>query len=200
MQLEHIGNASKQAFLLVENLLLWAQSQNRSIAFHPEQINITAHILKNISIVKSQADQQGVIVTTSIKKEYFVPGDKNMVDTIIRNLLSNAVQFTPDKGKVVVSARRKGNHLEISVKDNGIGIEKDDLESIFKIETQVRISSTAGKQGSGLGLILCKEFVERHGGKIWAESEFGKGSTFRFTIPFVSNDVNFNPGSSSETF
>ncbi len=188
-QVSNIRNASNQAYLLVENLLLWAQSQNKSIEFQLEKLDITAQFLKNILMVKSQADRKKIQVKSNIQEQCMVSADKNMIDAILRNLLSNAIQVTPQNGEIVVSAERIGDELEISVQDNGMGIEKEDLDSIFKIEIKRNISLSPEGKGSGLGLILCKEFVERHGGKIWAESEIGKGSIFRFTIPYGHGKV-----------
>jgi PAS domain S-box-containing protein len=182
-RLELISNSSKQAFNLVENLLLWAQSQNRSIRFQPEEIDIPSFVCESIGMVQSQADIKKIAVKCTICEEFSWVADKNMLDTILRNLLTNAIQFTPQKGEIIVSASRRKGDLEISVQDNGIGIEKEHLESIFKIGTKQNFSGTAEKNGNGLGLILCREFVERHGGTIKAQSEAGKGSVFRFTIP-----------------
>jgi PAS domain S-box-containing protein len=187
-QVENISNASKQAYLLVENLLLWAHSQNRTLEFHVDQINFTEHIQKNISLIKSQADKKQVTITSTIKSDYWISVDKNMIDTILRNLISNAVQFTSQNGEVSISARKVKDDLEVAVKDNGIGISKEDLSGIFTIETHDKIINPETGKGSGLGLVLCREFVEMHGGTIWVESEYGKGSTFRFTIPLKNGD------------
>jgi signal transduction histidine kinase len=106
-----------------------------------------------------------------------------MVDTVIRNLLSNATKFTPVDGKIVVSAVRLNDEIEISIRDTGVGIPEKNLDNIFKLDSKTNTVGTENETGTGLGLILCKEFVEKNGGRIWVESEVGKGSTFRFTVP-----------------
>ena len=111
--------------------------------------------------------------------------DKDMIGTILRNLISNAIKFTNQGGTIVVSAKQKQGELMVTVSDNGVGIEADVLGNLFRIEESYSTSGTQNEQGTGLGLILCKEFIEKHGGKIWVESEVGKGSKFCFTIPKI---------------
>ncbi|MEI7501616.1 MAG: ATP-binding protein, partial [Bacteroidota bacterium] len=107
-----------------------------------------------------------------------------MVESLIRNLISNAVKFTPKGGRITVSANKiEGNFIEIAVRDTGIGMKKELMSKLFKLDEHTGRKGTEGESSSGLGLIICKDFVEKHGGKIWAESEEGKGSTFYFTIP-----------------
>jgi len=112
-----------------------------------------------------------------------VTADKFMLETILRNLLSNAIKFTNKNGKVEISVSEKETNVEISVEDNGIGIPEEQIPKLFKIDSHFKSHGTDNETGSGLGLILCKEFIEKHGGKIWAESVKGKGSCFRFTLP-----------------
>jgi signal transduction histidine kinase len=109
--------------------------------------------------------------------------DKAMISTILRNLISNAIKFTYPGGKIVISSDKKPDELMISISDNGIGIKKEVIDKLFRIDETYIAPGTQEEKGTGLGLILCKEFIEKHGGKIWVESEVDKGSTFYFTIP-----------------
>ncbi len=161
-----ITASSRQAFSLLENLLLWAKNQRGTMSFQPEVLEVRKRVQDNINLVQSQAD-------------------KNMIDTILRNLLTNAIKFTPHKGSIVVTAEKINPLVEISITDTGVGIAREERDNIFKIVGKPGAFGTDNEKGSGLGLILCKEFVERHKGKIRVESEVGKGSTFRFTIPGI---------------
>jgi len=109
--------------------------------------------------------------------------DYNMINTVLRNLISNALKFTPSIGLIKVSARQDESHVEFAVSDTGTGISQEDLSKLFRIDIQYTQVGTAGERGTGLGLNLCKDLIEKNGGKIWVESEIGKGTTFRFTLP-----------------
>ncbi|MEI7980594.1 MAG: PAS domain-containing sensor histidine kinase [Bacteroidota bacterium] len=180
-----IANSSKQAFNLLENLLLWARNQRGTMSFQPEIMEIQKRVLENINLVQGQADKKEIRITSQIRRHQIVMADKNMLDTILRNLFSNAIKFTPDNGEIVIMAKTKDKMVEISVCDNGVGITREDIDTIFKTGGKPSAFGTAGERGSGLGLILCKEFVEKNQGKIWVESKPGKGSTFSFTIPMA---------------
>lgn len=181
--LNNINNSSKQAFTLLENLLLWARSQTGTIDFQPEILDLRDLVLNIIELLENQARKKSISISSCIKDHCPVKADKNMIETILRNLLTNAIKFTPKNGKIVVSITGHNDQVEISVKDTGVGIAKENMEFIFRIERKTTTLGTEKETGSGLGLILCKEFVEKHGGKIWAESELGRGSNFKFTIP-----------------
>ena len=129
------------------------------------------------------AKQKSIELTIELSSKVIVFGDKYMISTIMRNLVSNALKFTNPGGKIVVSAERKPDEILFSVADNGVGMKESALEKMFRIDVGSSTKGTNNEGGTGLGLILCKEFVEKHGGKIWAESEIGKGSTFFFSIP-----------------
>ncbi|NOY96297.1 MAG: sensor histidine kinase [Chlorobi bacterium] len=178
-----IKNASSQALNLLQNLLLWARSQTGNLEFQPTEVNIKERIIDTVSLIEIQAAKKNIKIQTEFINECYIKVDVNMLDTILRNLLSNAVKYTNINGEVTVSVNSRNNHCEISVKDNGIGISKKDIDKLFNIESKFSSMGTANEQGSGLGLILCKDFVTRHGGKIYATGEPGKGSEFTFTIP-----------------
>jgi len=180
-----ITASSRQAFSLLENLLLWAKNQRGTMSFQPEVLEVRKRVQENINLVQSQADKKEIAINCNIKSHLVVMADKNMIDTILRNLLTNAIKFTPHKGSIVVTAEKINPLVEISITDTGVGIAREERDNIFKIVGKPGAFGTDNEKGSGLGLILCKEFVERHKGKIRVESEVGKGSTFRFTIPGI---------------
>jgi signal transduction histidine kinase len=168
---------------LLENLLKWAQSQTNQITFTLEKFDLNEIIdLSNIEIQNMAKNKEHTIIVEPIDKITMF-GDKNLILFVLRNFLVNAVKFTPRKGEIKISANRNQKDIEISVRDNGIGISKDVIGNLFRIDTNFHKPGTEGESTTGLGLILCKEFVEKHGGKISVESEVGKGSVFTFSLP-----------------
>ena len=151
------------------------------------EFNLQSAIDEVVAIAKAQAAQKNIRLISDTAKEQIVFEDKQMVNTIMRNLISNAIKFTPLGGTVVVSVARSNHHCEISVKDTGIGIPEEHIPHIFNIERKYNAIGTSNESGTGLGLILCREFVVDHGEKFWAESKYGKGTTFTFTIPWVND-------------
>ncbi len=179
-----IGNV----YQLLENLLEWAQFQKGSIAFTPVELCIRDVFLESEEYIKQRAMQKGITIIKEIPETIQVYADDKMINSVLRNLLSNAVKFSSKDGKVVGRAiERKGGMVEISVTDTGVGIPKNILEKLFKLGENVGTDGTDGEPSTGLGLLLCKEFVEQNGGNIWVESEEGKGSTFYFTLLSKNN-------------
>ncbi|HNX86523.1 MAG TPA: PAS domain-containing sensor histidine kinase [Bacteroidales bacterium] len=178
-----IRASSNQLFSLLENLLLWARNQRGTITFQPEIIDLQKNIHDNINMVRGQAEKKEITLSAKIPGHIILLADKNMLDTILRNLLSNAIKYTPLKGRVEVTAKSAGQYAEITIRDSGIGISKENLAKLFTIAGKPSSPGTENEKGSGLGLILCREFVEKHQGTIRAESEPGQGSAFTFTIP-----------------
>jgi len=178
--------ASKQAFNLVENLLLWAQSQKGSIEFNPEIFKLQTLSDEIISLIENQASKKKISVINKISHEITILADKNMISTVIRNLLTNAIKFTPHGGVVNINSFQNPDYTEISVIDTGIGMTKETADNLFKIDTQITTKGTDNEKGTGLGLIICREFIEKHRGKIWVESVPGKGSAFYFAVPSKS--------------
>ena len=173
-------------YKLLDNLLEWAQMQKGSISFTPKELNLSTFALQNILIINQRAVQKGITISNEIPESLKVNADERMVNTILRNLLSNAVKFTSRDGKIIIRSKKTEEEMiEVSVQDTGVGMSEKDVKRLFKIEEKVSKKGTEGEQSSGLGLLLCKEFVEKNGGKIWVESELGKGSTFYFTVPVV---------------
>ncbi|MEI6898804.1 MAG: two-component regulator propeller domain-containing protein [Bacteroidota bacterium] len=181
--LSNIKDASGQAFELLQNLLIWARSQTGGVEFTPVEFNLKARVTENIELVESQATRKGIALLSVINDQVKVRGDVNMVNTILRNLLTNAVKFTPRGGSVEVGVNEKEHLHEIYVTDSGVGIEEQNLKKIFRIDSKHTTKGTDKEKGTGLGLILCREFVEKMGGHISVESKPGAGSTFLFTLP-----------------
>jgi len=175
--------AAEILYKLLENLLTWSRVQRGMIAYQPQHIDIKWLVGRAIELLKVQAEQKQIMLHSSIQEQMFVYADVNMVDTVIRNLISNALKFTSSSGIIEISAHQGEHEIEVSVSDTGIGIEEEHLSKLFRIDARYRRAGTAQEEGTGLGLILCKEFIERHNGKIWVESQINKGSTFRFTLP-----------------
>ena len=171
-------------FRLLENLLEWARMQQGLIPFNPEIIRLLPVVDECINIVLGSAKNKGIEFNCDIPEDLHIIADSNMLQTILRNLASNAVKFTPKGGEIEVSAKINiDKSIEISVKDTGIGMSGTMVDILFGLNDKTNRKGTEGEPSTGLGLLLCKDFVEKHGGKIWVESEELKGSTFYFTIP-----------------
>jgi len=180
-----IHASARHTFGLLENLLEWARMQQGRIPYEPHEILFNNIVNQEFEGLKNSANQKNIELIKNIGVNLIITADENMVSTVLRNLVSNAIKFTPKGGEVKVDARVEGDDVKISVSDTGIGITPETIEKLFKIETSFTTRGTESKKGSGLGLLLCKEFIEKHGGKIWVESEQGKGSVFRITIPDI---------------
>ncbi len=178
-----INESSKNTFKLLENLLQWSRSQTGRINFNPERISAKELIAESTGLVQNQFKKKNISVNYSVQNSLELVADRNMLNTVLRNLISNAVKFTPREGNVEIKAIKENSNVIFSVSDNGIGMDKQKQEKLFKISEKVSSVGTENEQGTGIGLILCKEFVEKHNGKIWAESQVNKGSIFYFTIP-----------------
>ncbi|MFA9390388.1 MAG: ATP-binding protein [Prolixibacteraceae bacterium] len=183
---ESIHQSSLRVMDLLLNLMVWSKSQSQGIRFSPEKFELNLLINEITLLLSNNAEQKSIAIEKEIAENTMIFADKAMTNTILRNLISNAIKFTSSDGKILVSAEKQENGVIIKVRDNGVGISKTELEKLFRIDENHSTPGTQNEQGTGLGLILCKEFVERHGGKIWVESEVGLGSTFYFTIPAES--------------
>jgi len=183
--IKSINNSANNTFKLLENLLTWSRSQSDRIEYLPEKLDLKILLFEVMFNLQEQANKKNIQVLDTISENELVFVDKNMMATVFRNLISNAIKFTSKNGTIVITSEKQlnSNFLEISVTDTGVGIPKDKIDLLFRIEENTSTEGTENETGTGLGLILCKEFVEKHGGNIWVESEEGKGSTFLFTIP-----------------
>ncbi len=177
--------AAKNGFTLLENLLQWSRNQNGTIHFNPQNILLNTIIDRNLNLLRSNAEQKQINLLSSCSENISLFADENMLDTVIRNLLTNAIKFTQQNGVVYINVTHKSQFAEIEVIDNGIGISAEDMKKLFRIDENISKPGTGGEKGTGLGLILCKEFVERNKGKISVESAVNQGSTFRFSIPIA---------------
>jgi two-component system sensor histidine kinase/response regulator len=178
-----INKSAIQTFRLLENLLDWANSQRGKILFSPIPVNLLDLFFEEFSALNEMAVRKSIELKCSMSDNLAITADKNMIKTILRNLISNAIKFTNRNGKVEVNARIDNKYVEISVSDNGIGMAKETVAKMFRLDGNLSTPGTDNEKGTGLGLFLCKEFVEKHGGTIWAESEPGKGSIFKISLP-----------------
>jgi signal transduction histidine kinase len=177
-----IQSSSKKLYKLLENLLEWSRCQLGTIRYEPEKIDMNFVSVAAIDLLQESAALKDIKLHSTVPKNTIVVADRNMVITILRNLASNAIKFTPEGGEIKIESRINGKFVEFSVVDNGIGIKAEIQDKLFQIGTHHTTLGTKEEKGTGLGLILCKEFIEKHGGKIWVESEEGKGSKFKFTL------------------
>jgi signal transduction histidine kinase len=178
-----IREASRHAFDLLQNLLIWARSQTGNLDFKPTTFDLTERIDDNIILVQGQAARKNIILLNHTDNPVVITGDIQMINTILRNLLTNAIKFTPHDGNVEVYVLQENGWIIIRVCDNGVGITPEIMDKIFRLDSKYTHKGTDQERGSGLGLILCKEFAEKHGGTISVESEPGKGSCFYVKLP-----------------
>jgi len=179
-----VNESANSAFKLLENLLTWSRAQTGKISYMPEKLQLKILVTETIQELQASVNQKKIHITETISEKEIIFADKSMISTILRNLISNAIKFTNKNGSITISSEKQENSsfVEISVADTGVGIPKEIQSKLFDIGENTSAKGTENETGTGLGLILCKEFVERHGGKIWLESEEGKGSTFFFSI------------------
>ena len=182
-----LNEAARNLYKLLDNLLEWAQIQNGSINFTPKDSDLSKMVADSIATINQIAVQKGISIVNEVPEILRAYADEKMINTVLRNLLSNAVKFTRMGGKVIVKSEQSDNGtIEVSVADNGVGIPENDVRRLFKIEEKVSSKGTEGELSTGLGLLLCKEFIEMHDGKIWVESKENAGSIFSFTLPKVN--------------
>ncbi len=185
--LNEINSKAKNLFALLKNLLEWSKMQRGLSTFNPVELYLKLLTVKSIDSVLQLAEKKNIGIINAIEEDLKVIADENMINSIINNLISNAIKFTGKGGEIKVSSRRTENKMaEVTIEDNGIGMSKNILDNLFKIHEKVGRLGTDGEESSGLGLLLCKDFIEKHNGKIWAESTVSKGSKFIFTIPLAA--------------
>lgn len=180
-----INDSSNKSLTLLQNLLEWSRVNADRIAFNPENFNLADIFKSVIDFLNNSALQKKITLSQTVKSDLNIFADKNMIATIIRNLVSNAIKYTHSDGKITLSATIENNETKISVSDTGVGIKSADAEKLFSIENNISIPGTNNEKGTGLGLIICKEYVKKHNGEIRVDTEVGKGSIFSFTIPNV---------------
>lgn len=188
-KLRTLHAASENVYELLTDLLTWSKLQRGVLEYQPTAFSLGELIEHSLHILAAEAGRKKIRFRDEIPGDVEVYGDHNMVSTILRNLLSNALKFTPPEGRIAVVCQRVGGDVEIAVRDSGIGIPDDLRERLFRIDQRVSRTGTAGEPGTGLGLILCKELVERNHGRIYVESQVGQGTAFTFTLPLVSSTL-----------
>jgi PAS domain S-box-containing protein len=180
--LELINLSSESAFNLLDNLLQWARTQTDKIKFSPEYFELSAVVKEVMDLQGIIAEKKQVSIVSAIPDSTRVYADKNMIHTVIRNLISNAIKFSNKGGKVYISSFDNGPMAEVVIRDEGIGMSRENLSMLFRIDTYYSTSGTSGESGTGLGLIICKEFVEKNSGRIRATSKEGEGTAVSFTL------------------
>lgn len=179
-----IMESSYKAMDLLTNLIEWSRSETGRLNFKPELLNLEQFVGELLPLYQNIAAEKSITIRHNLPQNISVFADKAMISTVIRNLIANAIKFTMPGGEITVSAVERPNEILFSVSDNGVGIPLENMEKIFRLDQTCTTLGTGKEKGTGLGLILCKEFVEKHDGKIWVESEEGIGSTFYFTLPY----------------
>ncbi len=178
-----MNQSASHVYTLLENLLNWSRTQTGRMEFNPEKFNLALVVADTIQLVKMSADKKEITLVNNIEPDTLVVADINMITTVIRNLITNALKFTHKGGTITVNGTPKGDYYQVEVADTGVGMSEDIKQKLFNIKHHHSTLGTNEERGTGLGLILCKEFIERNNGHIWVDSEPDKGSKFNFTLP-----------------
>jgi len=189
-----LKESSIRGFKLLENLLEWAMSQTGAIKFKPESTSLYDIINENIGLLSENAKNKNIQILNTIDNHIRIHADKNMINTVIRNLLSNAIKFSFLNGKVEITSHSQSNHTNILIQDYGKGMTKSESMKLFKIDTVFSTTGTNNEKGTGIGLIICKEFIDKHNGRISVESKINKGSKFIVSIPNTMMEKGANNG------
>jgi len=185
----HLKKTITETIILLENLLTWTKLHNQNLLLSAEVQNIYPIILECVQLFKGNANNKKITINVDATDEIKAYFDEISIHVVLRNLIFNAIKFTPENGTINIYAQNISGFVQISVKDTGVGISEDVIGKLLKNQEYFTTTGTNKEQGSGLGLLLCKEFVEKHGGKIWVESEVGKGSDFKFTLPMCTEQA-----------
>ncbi len=187
--IENIHSSAKKVYNLMRNLLEWTQIQTGRVKFERSKIDLYDISKSILELYRETADSKNINLTSNISNSIFLYADLYMIETVLRNLVSNGIKFTHPDGSVSISAAVKSDLVEVTVEDNGVGIAPDNQKKLFRIDEQYRMDGTANEKGTGLGLILCKDFVGKSNGTISVVSELNKGSKFTFTVPVYNNSL-----------
>lgn len=182
---DSIYQTSKNTFKLLEDLLEWARSQSGKIPFKPEITKIEYLLQETTALLSNQANSKNIQILTNFDEEISIVVDFHMITTVLRNLTSNAIKFTPENGKIEINSFKKNKKIIFEVKDNGIGMSNEKISKLFKIGEKVTSKGTNNESGTGLGLLLAKEFIDKHNGEIWVESQQNIGTSFFFALPHI---------------
>ncbi len=181
--LRMIQKSSTSAYNLMENILAWARSQLDEISYSPEEIKLSGLIKTTVDLFKESLQSKNISISIQIPNDTLLYADRNMLMTVFRNLISNAIKFTPEGKSIEIISIEMDNHHQIEIKDQGIGMDADRISKLFDKTEYTSTYGTNGEKGNGIGLLLCKDFIERNGGTLNVESEIDKGSAFIFSIP-----------------
>ncbi|MGE5457856.1 MAG: sensor histidine kinase, partial [Methanococcaceae archaeon] len=178
-------STAKKIFQLLTNLLDWSRLQSDKIELKPMDLNVCAEVENIISLYSTAAENKSILLENNCDKQMWIKSDQNMFSTILRNLISNAVKFTGTGGRISMESKVKNNFVEISVTDSGVGMTQEAMDKVFRIDSGYTTLGTNNEEGTGLGLVLCKELIEKNGGQISVESVPDKGTTFNVKLPAV---------------
>ncbi len=181
--IDMIKTSSENAYELLENLLQWSRSQTGRINYNPQEIDIQDIGIETVNLLNVSAEKKNIKLISQINSQMMAFADKNMVQTIIRNLINNAIKFTPEEGVITLKGESTADYIKIHIQDTGIGMDPEFIEGLFAIDRQKSTKGTSGESGTGLGLIICKEFAEQNGGNIYVKSTPGEGSIFTLQLP-----------------
>ena len=187
--IENMHSSAKKVYDLMQNLLEWTQIQTGGLEYEKSKIDLLELSNRVLELYKETATSKNVNLTSNISNSIFLYADRYMIETILRNLVSNGIKFTNPMGNVSISAVVKNDLTEVTVEDTGIGISPDNQKKLFTIDKQFSSEGTSNEKGTGLGLVLCKDFVEKSNGTISVESKLNKGSKFTFTIPLYDSSL-----------
>ena len=180
--LKEMEKTSRSSYELLDNLLQWSRSQTGRIKYDPQKINFNTLLNKNVDLICKNSEMKDISIKVETDDPLYILADEDMITTVVRNLLTNALKFTERGGEIRIGAKEEDGYYCMYVADNGIGMSQDKVENIFLMDNINTSDGTEGEKGSGLGLVLCKEFIEKHQGKMWIESKEGKGTTFYYTL------------------
>lgn len=178
-----INKSAENTYNLLEDLLIWTQSQSGNLPYKPKVWSFNTIYFEILDMLNQNAKEKNITINHYFTEELSIFADNNMLKAVLRNLISNSIKFTNTNGTINIYAKQNPENVTITVSDNGVGIKLEDLRKLFDVSHFKSTIGTNQEKGTGIGLLICKEFIEKHGGKIWVESEVGKGSDFKFTLP-----------------
>ncbi|MBS4060708.1 MAG: hypothetical protein KG029_09935 [Bacteroidetes bacterium] len=181
--LQTVGKSTRELYNLLENLLSWSMAQRGKIVYTTEKIDLSKIVNETVFLLTEQAKQKNIELQSAVSPGLAALADKNSISTVLRNFISNAIKFTPLGGSIIITSDDSEAMISISVSDTGVGISEENIQKLFRIDEQFKTTGTAKEKGTGLGLVLCSEFIQANGGAISVKSKLGKGSTFTFSLP-----------------
>ena len=184
-----IYQSTNNILRLLENLLEWSKSQTGGLNMVPVETELSQILENSVSVLRPQAQQKNIQMTFNCSNDLKIYADPHMIETVLRNLINNAIKFTPNNGSIGIAAERMEDKVRVNVSDTGVGISEEEVLNLIQIDSKVKRKGTNNEDGSGLGLLLCKEFVSKNNGMLWVESTSGKGSSFNFTVPVSAGSM-----------